>query len=232
MNVAGRPQPIHVIRLETNGTMISRAGLTACSFTQIDPRRTAEAVTRNVTMSGGQRIQVGDTEYNEINLRLADGAVVPAKIILKDADLDLVLVAPVDPLSRPKPRFPGSGWIGRRLPRPCLETISCVSVRARRPLTAAGAGDSSSKSTIEGISGKARPCLHHPNEKVRHGLPDAVDSDEEALLGLCLAQIVDGHALMVGGHPSGIILATAEIAHLATRFASSKCRRRPENTVW
>ena len=70
------------VTIETNGTVLSPTGLTVTSLGSIDPRAA-------VSRSDG-----GETEFKEVKLRLADGTEVPARVVLKDADLDLAFIAP------------------------------------------------------------------------------------------------------------------------------------------
>jgi len=49
---------------------------------------------RSQMKTGIEPIELGKAEYKNLRLRLADGAEIPAKIVWKDADHDLVLLMP------------------------------------------------------------------------------------------------------------------------------------------
>jgi hypothetical protein len=94
--------PPQEAKLDPNGTVISATGLTVVPLSQIDPRANIESVLR--TQARGQHFVLGDTDYKEVKLRRADGSEVPARVVLKDPDLDLAFVAPVlDPAAPLKP---------------------------------------------------------------------------------------------------------------------------------
>ncbi len=74
------------VKREVNGTVISPTGLTVTSLALIDPSAAA----------GGGRggADVPETEFKEVKLRLADNSEVLARVVLKDADLDLAFIVP------------------------------------------------------------------------------------------------------------------------------------------
>jgi hypothetical protein len=78
-------------KIDTNGTVIAANGLTVTSLALIDPRAQFEGMRANM---GSNRMEIGETDYKEVKLRLADGTEVPARVVLKDADLDLAFIAP------------------------------------------------------------------------------------------------------------------------------------------
>jgi S1-C subfamily serine protease len=79
-------------RIEVNGTVISPNGLTVTTLGQVDPQATLEAL--RAGSSGGRMPEIVGSEFKEVKLRLADGKEVPARFVLKDADLDLAFMAP------------------------------------------------------------------------------------------------------------------------------------------
>ncbi len=101
MTMGDRAMPPRENKIDVNGTVLAASGLTVTSLAAIDPRTQLEAL-RNMT--GGQRLEISDTDYKEVKLRLADGTEVPARVVLKDADLDLAFIAP-DPEAAVKREF-------------------------------------------------------------------------------------------------------------------------------
>ena len=94
VKMAGREQPPREQRVEANGTVISPTGLTVTTLADVDPQATFEAM----RAAGGEPLRGGveivGSEFKEVKLRLADGREVPARFVLKDADLDLAFMAP------------------------------------------------------------------------------------------------------------------------------------------
>lgn len=82
-----RPIPPREQKREINGTLVNAAGLTVLSLGSIDPR---------AGMPPGLQGQVrfDEPEFKEVKLRLANGTEMPARVVLKDADLDLAFIAP------------------------------------------------------------------------------------------------------------------------------------------
>ncbi len=75
------------LKREVNGTVISSTGLTVTSLGGIDPRAGVSSAGRG----GGD---APDAEFKEVKLRLADNSEIAARVVLKDADLDLAFIAP------------------------------------------------------------------------------------------------------------------------------------------
>ncbi len=101
MTMGDRAMPPRENKIDINGTVLAASGLTVTSLAAIDPRTQLEALR---SMTGGQRLEISDTDYKEVKLRLADGTEVPARVVLKDADLDLAFIAP-DPEAAVKREF-------------------------------------------------------------------------------------------------------------------------------
>ena len=87
-----REAPPRDQRIEVNGTVISPSGLTVTTLAAVDPQATLDALRSSGASNRGPEI-VG-SEFKEVKLRLADGKEVPARFVLKDADLDLAFMAP------------------------------------------------------------------------------------------------------------------------------------------
>ncbi len=92
MKVGDREAPPREQRIEVNGTVISPSGLTVTTLAEVDPQSAFEAMRANAP--GGNRVELVGADFKEVKLRLADGREVPARFVLKDADLDLAFMAP------------------------------------------------------------------------------------------------------------------------------------------
>lgn len=91
-----RPIPAREQKREINGTFVNAAGLTVLSLASIDPRIGLPANLQN-------QVRFDEPEFKEVKLRLADGTEMPARVVLKDADLDLAFIAPETAPAEPVP---------------------------------------------------------------------------------------------------------------------------------
>jgi hypothetical protein len=87
-----REMPPQEARVEVNGTVISSSGLTVTTLAAVDPQATQEAM--RAGGGGGRGAEIVSSEFKEVKLRTADGKEIPARFVLKDADLDLAFMAP------------------------------------------------------------------------------------------------------------------------------------------
>ncbi|MDG0964246.1 MAG: hypothetical protein P8P49_07680 [Opitutales bacterium] len=88
ISAGGRSMPPQEQKLEALGTIIAEDGLTVLSLNRVDP--TANILSR--IRSPGASVNVN---YTEVMLLMQDGTEVPAKLLLKDVDLDLAFVLPI-----------------------------------------------------------------------------------------------------------------------------------------
>ncbi len=91
-----RPIPPREQKRDVNGTMVNASGLTVLSLGSIDPRG-------SMVLPMQQQIRFDEPEFKEVKLRLANGTEMPARVVLKDADLDLAFIAPESPVAKPLP---------------------------------------------------------------------------------------------------------------------------------
>jgi S1-C subfamily serine protease len=81
---------------ELLATVIDSSGLTICSLAALDPTSAIGNVRVNV---GGQPQTVKlKADLHEVKYRLADGTELPARVVLKDEDLDLAFLATEKPM--------------------------------------------------------------------------------------------------------------------------------------
>lgn len=104
LKMGDREAPPREQRIEVNGTVISPSGLTVTTLGQVDPQATLELL-RAGAPGGGRMPEIVGSEFKEVKLRLADGKEVPARFVLKDADLDLAFMAP-EPGANGERQFP------------------------------------------------------------------------------------------------------------------------------
>jgi hypothetical protein len=102
LTVGDHAMPPRENKVEENGTVISPTGLTVTVLSAIDPHDAIEAMIGARAM-GAQKVEIGETEFKDVKLRLANNTEVPAVIVLKDPDLNLVFIAPLnDPTAKPR----------------------------------------------------------------------------------------------------------------------------------
>lgn len=101
ISVGGREMQSMDDSVDTVGTVIDPSGLTVLSLGALNP-----GAMMNKVMAGAgggapeQRPEFG-SEPTDLKLRLADGREIPAKIVLRDEDLDLAFVRPVTKPDKP-----------------------------------------------------------------------------------------------------------------------------------
>jgi S1-C subfamily serine protease len=92
VKMGDREQPPREQRVDVNATVISASGLTVTTLAGVDPQVQFDAM--RASQQGGRQMELVGVEFKEVKMRLADGTEVPARFVLKDADLDLAFMAP------------------------------------------------------------------------------------------------------------------------------------------
>jgi S1-C subfamily serine protease len=101
MSMGGREMQASDDPVDTVGTVIDPSGLTVLSLGALNP---GGMMTRLMGSAGGGNGEPNvdiTTEPTDVKIRLADGREVPARIVLRDEDLDLVFLRPTKPLDKP-----------------------------------------------------------------------------------------------------------------------------------
>ena len=136
---------------EPAATIIHPSGLAVLSLSEADP---AEMYRR---MMGEEEDYKWESEITDVKLRLADGKELRAKIVLRDRDLDLAFVRPVEPPAEPllaieltagpKPELLEEililgrlGEVANRVPAASLDRIQAVIEKPRTFYVPASAG--------------------------------------------------------------------------------------------
>src|SRR5262249_52010901 len=81
----------------TIATMVDGTGLAVTSLSAIEPER---IIARMLSAFGGDSVPKMDltTEPSEVRMRLANGQEVPVRVVLRDEDLNLAFLKPIDAL--------------------------------------------------------------------------------------------------------------------------------------
>ena len=87
--------------VQTHATTLDGTGLVVTALSEFE---SPDAVTDALRASAPAGISISlSTEVVDLRMRLADGREVPAKTVLRDADLDLMFIRPADALPAPVP---------------------------------------------------------------------------------------------------------------------------------
>lgn len=98
MSASGRDNAMPDQAVQASATVLDPTGLTVVTLSAIDP---GSFMARNPNLAARKMSMT--TEIVDLKLRLADGKEVPANIVLRDSDLDLLFIrpttAPASPMS-------------------------------------------------------------------------------------------------------------------------------------
>ncbi len=198
-------------KIDINGTVLDATGLTVTSLGAIDPRTQFEAM-RGAMGANGARMEISETDYKEVKLRLADGTELPARVVLKDADLDLAFIAPeageahvfspVKLEEAAEGEVLGSYFVVARAPK-VLRRVPII-----RP------------SLVVGIVEKPRRMFLLNDQQI--GCP--VFDQQGRVLGVSVQNLS-------GGRSSGlIVLPAADVAEIARQAAAEAAKPAPQKT--
>lgn len=98
MSMGGREMQSSDDTVETIGTVIDPSGLTVMSLGMLNP---GAMMTKMMgSMGGDQKMEI-TSEPSDLKMRLPDGREIPAKIVLRDEDLDLAFIRPTAKVDKP-----------------------------------------------------------------------------------------------------------------------------------
>lgn len=101
MTMSGREAPPTEENIQANATMIDAGGLAVMSLSNLEPGKIMNGIMAQQSMPGMEMSL--KTETTNLRLRLADGREVPARVVLRDEDLDLAFLRPAEALAAPVP---------------------------------------------------------------------------------------------------------------------------------
>ena len=99
MSMGGREMQSSDDTIETVGTVVDPGGLTVVSLTSINPGPTMTKLMANGS-GGGQSVEIA-SEPTDLKIRLADGRELQSAIALRDEDLNLAFIRPINPPAKP-----------------------------------------------------------------------------------------------------------------------------------
>ncbi|HET9370424.1 MAG TPA: hypothetical protein VFO19_09255 [Vicinamibacterales bacterium] len=99
MTMAGREAPPNEENIQSNATLIAADGLAVMPLSALEPGAMMSSLfARMDSGAGGVDVK---SELTNLRMRMADGKEVPARVALRDTDLDLAFLHPVEPLAAP-----------------------------------------------------------------------------------------------------------------------------------
>ncbi|ACB76847.1 serine protease [Opitutus terrae] len=201
----GQEMPPREQRVEVNGVVIAPNGLTVTSLIEVDPQMAFESMR---ALQPGRPIELLGVDFKQVKLRLADGTEVPARFVLKDADLDLAFMAPEDATAEAGPRKFTHVDLATAADGAVLDRFFVVSraakVLQRTPLV--------QETTVIGIVEKPRRFYLLSQNM----LSTAVFDPKGAVLGVTLQHLANGRR-------SGmVVLPAADIAEIARQVVFTK----------
>jgi len=82
-------------KVQINGTVLDKSGLTVVSYTSLNPTSAMKNI--KVRGSDGQPMSLSiKGELSDVKIILKDGTEIPARVVLKDEDLDMAFIMPKD----------------------------------------------------------------------------------------------------------------------------------------
>ncbi|HTT57145.1 MAG TPA: trypsin-like peptidase domain-containing protein [Opitutaceae bacterium] len=98
LNVAmdERSLPAQESKLDVSGTVITPTGLVVTSFSLTDPKAIFESM--RAKLPGGQNFKLAQSSYKDLRIVFGDGTELPVQVVWRDADRDVAMLAPANPL--------------------------------------------------------------------------------------------------------------------------------------
>ncbi|UCD83813.1 MAG: trypsin-like peptidase domain-containing protein [Deltaproteobacteria bacterium] len=135
-------------KTEATATVIDPSGLAVLPLFLTDPSRISKIFSEGQFGMEGASGFNWDSEITDLKVLLSDGKEVPARIVLRDRDLDLAFVHPSEKLTKPIPALDLSkdakpdildrivvltrlGKVANRVPSVCLDRIQAVVKKPR-----------------------------------------------------------------------------------------------------
>jgi hypothetical protein len=206
LTVGDRALPPRESKVEVNGTVISPTGLTVTVLSLVDPRGSLEAM-RAAQGAGASKIEIGESEFKDVKLRLANNAEVPADVVLKDPDLNLIFIAPVV-----DPAAPARKFTNVRLDKPATaEVLGNYYLISRGPKSLQRV-PIVRMTTVLGIVEKPRMMFLLSEQAL--GIP--IFDSSGLVLGIATQYLENGRP------SSPIVLSAADVAELAAQAAAAK----------
>jgi S1-C subfamily serine protease len=189
------------------GLVIDASGLTVASYSGLNPmEKIAGAIKIKMNEDDESTIKT-KTQLSRIQMRLADGTEVPARLVLKDKELDLAFLVPEAQPGVKVPKFSPASLA----PAPVVKELDEVVAISRHGKTL-GYQPIVDTGRVTSVIAKPR-TMYDVSTPARPGSP--VFLPDGTLLGLAITFGSEGTGLMSIGAMEALVLPTSEIVKLA-----------------
>jgi hypothetical protein len=100
MSMNGKDMPVPDTKIQSNAVVLDGSGLTVMPLSALDTADAASPFLSGMAGAGGPKLEM-TSEPSDLRIRLGDGREVEAHVVLRDKDLDLAFLRPVDALDKP-----------------------------------------------------------------------------------------------------------------------------------
>ena len=215
MVVSGREMHRSESKTEAIATVIEPSGLSVLSLFTTDPTRIFDLFDMDEFGEEDMQKLNWESQITDVKMVLSDGNEVPAKIVLRDEDLDLAFVRPVEKLTKPIPALD--------LSKAAIPQILDQVVVLTRLGKIASRVHSVSLSRIEAVVRKPRILYVPGSAGVEGGLGAPVFSLDGKLVGVVVLRIMKSKRIGMGGMFGGmggsgiipVVMPAEEIAEVA-----------------
>lgn len=209
----GNTSQPHENKQDLTGTVIDPSGLTVLALSTVDP---SELYKRMYPESSGVKIEV---EVSDVKILLDDGTEIPAEIVLRDKDLDLVFI-------RPKTK-PGQPMAAVDLTKASPAQIFDDLITINRLGRAAGRAHAGSVERVSAVVQKPRTFYIPESSMTRTALGSpafALDGNIVGILVMRTITTADGTGLssLRPDNATSIILPAADILKVAKQAPEAK----------
>ena len=175
---------------ETTGTIIDPSGLTLISLSAIDPSGTMNEIMR--TRGRGSNAEMKfESELSDIKLVLPEGVETAAEVVLRDKDLDLAYIRPVEKPAKPLATVDLAADNSPQVLDPVVILNRLGQVANRTPTAALA--------RIEAVVEKPRRCYVLGQGNWNYGLGSPVFSMDGRLIGVVVLRTMKSEGDATGG---------------------------------
>jgi len=177
--LGGNEQTKEENEVETLATIVDPSGLAVLSFSCIDPTKVFDGLMKSAG-SGSPQVDI-NSEITDMDMVMPDGREIPAKVVLRDGDLDMAFIKPVDKLEKPLACID----LTSESKADVLDTICIIS----RLDKVAGRSPSITMNRIEAVITSPRRCYVVENSTLMNRLGAPVFSLDGKVVGFSLLRI-------------------------------------------
>ncbi|MCC6490890.1 MAG: trypsin-like peptidase domain-containing protein [Candidatus Hydrogenedentes bacterium] len=200
-------------KAEVTGTVVDPSGLTVVALSETDPT----SMFQNMAEMSGEDMQglEMNSQVSDLKILTEDGTEIPGQIVLRDKDLDLAFVRP---LEAPKEPLPAVDLANAGNPQ-ILDPLITINRLGR----VAGRAYSCSIERVDSVVTKPRTLYIPGNDPTQTGLGSPVFTLDGQLVGLMVMRSVKGGSGMMsmmrgmGDMSMAVIVPSADIAEVAAQ---------------